>query len=126
MSKFKSHHEQSNIIDSDFCLATKIKEKNMISSNCDRKYDVIELKNVTNILQELNIKYWLDYGTLLGSYRNKKIINHDPDLDVSILFEKKNLIVRCYVNDYHRTIILYIIRLTNIFVYIQKTILNLQ
>jgi len=89
MSKFKSHHEQSNIIDSDFCLATKIKEKNMISSNCDRKYDVIELKNVTNILQELNIKYWLDYGTLLGSYRNKKIINHDPDLDISILFEKE-------------------------------------
>lgn len=60
MSKFKSYHEQSNIIDSDFCLATVIKEKNLILSNCDRKYDVIELKNVTNILQELNIKYWLD------------------------------------------------------------------
>ena len=89
MSKFKHHHEQSQIIDSDFCLATAIKEKNMIRSNCDRKYDIIELKNVTNILQELNIKYWLDYGTLLGAYRNKKVINHDHDLDLSILFEKE-------------------------------------
>jgi len=97
MSKFKSHQEQSNIIDSDFCLATTIKEKNMIRSNYNRKYDVIELKSVTNILQELNIKYWLDYGTLLGEYRNKKVINHDCDLDISILFEKEkfNSVMLC-------------------------------
>lgn len=89
MSKFKSHYEQFNIIDSDFCLADKIKEKNMIRSNCDRKYDVIELKNVTNILQDLNIKYWLEFGTLLGAHRNKKVIHYDYDLDIGILFEKE-------------------------------------
>ena len=89
MSKFKSHQEQSNINGSDFCLATTIKDKNVIRSNCDRKYDIIELKNVTNILQELNIKYWLDYGTLLGAYRNKKVITYDCDLDISILFDKE-------------------------------------
>lgn len=89
MSKFKHHHEQSQIIDSDFNLATSIKSKNVILSEADRTFDIIELKKLTNILQNLNIKYWLDYGTLLGAYRNKKVIKHDHDLDVSILFDKE-------------------------------------
>jgi len=89
MSKFKSHQEQSNIIDSDFRLACLASAMYKILSNCDRKYDIIELKNVTDIFHELNIKYWLEYGSLLGAYRNKKVIKHDPDIDVSILFEKE-------------------------------------
>ena len=74
MSKFKSHQEQSNINGSDFCLATTIKEKNVIFSDVDRKFDVIELEKLTNILQNLGVKHWIDYGTLLGAYRNKKVI----------------------------------------------------
>lgn len=89
MSKFKNYEDQKHIKDSDFNIATEIKSKNVIFSDVDRKYDVIELKNVTNILRELNIKYWIDYGTLLGAYRNKKVINHDYDLDISILFDKE-------------------------------------
>ncbi len=89
MSKFKSHTEQQQIIGSDFNLATEIKSKNVVFSNVDRTFDIVELKKLTNILQDLNIKYWIDYGTLLGAYRNKKVIKHDFDLDLSILFEKE-------------------------------------
>ena len=89
MSKFKNYEDQVKIIGSDFNIATEIKSKNVIFSNVDRKFDIIELKKLTNILQNLNIKYWLDYGTLLGAYRNKKVIKHDYDLDVSILFDKE-------------------------------------
>lgn len=89
MSKFKNYEEQKHIKDSDFNIATEIKSKNVIFSDVDRKFDIIELKKLANILQNLNIKYWLDYGTLLGAYRNKKVIKHDYDLDVSILFDKE-------------------------------------
>jgi len=88
MSKFKTHQEQIEIIGSDFNLATMIKSKNVIAG-VDRTFDVIELKKLTNILQDFGIKYWLDYGTLLGAYRDKKVIKYDHDLDVSILFEKE-------------------------------------
>lgn len=89
MSKFKSHIEQQQIIGSDFNLATTIKSKNVILSEVDRTFDIIELKKLTNILQKLDIKHWIDYGTLLGAYRNKKVIKHDFDIDLSILSEKE-------------------------------------
>ena len=89
MSKFKNYEEQKHIKDSDFNIATEIKSKNVIFSDVDRKFDVIELEKLTNILQNLGVKHWIDYGTLLGAYRNKKVIKHDYDLDLSILFEKE-------------------------------------
>lgn len=89
MSKFKNHADQQKIVGSDYNLASSIKEKNVIFSETDRTFDIIELKKLTNILQDIGIKYWLDYGTLLGAYRNNRVIKHDYDLDLSILFEKE-------------------------------------
>jgi glycerol-3-phosphate cytidylyltransferase len=89
MSKFKHYEEQKLIKHSDFNLATTIKFKNVILSEVDRTSDIVELKKLTNILQKLDVKHWIDYGTLLGSYRNKKVIKHDFDIDLSILFEKE-------------------------------------
>jgi glycerol-3-phosphate cytidylyltransferase len=105
MSKFKHHHEQQLIEKSDYCLASRIKEKQIVLNSTDRKQDIIELKKLTTFFDKLNIKYWIDYGTLLGSYRKNKVIKHDHDLDISILFEKEKfnseLVCETLSSDYY-------------------------
>ena len=44
-------------------------------------------KAVTNLLNELNIKWFVSDGTLLGWYRHRAMIPHDYDLDLVILEE---------------------------------------
>ncbi|XP_077994695.1 ribitol 5-phosphate transferase FKRP-like isoform X2 [Glandiceps talaboti] len=43
------------------------------------------LKSTTNFLEEMNVTYWLDYGTLLGAVRNGDVMRHDYDGDISII-----------------------------------------
>lgn len=40
--------------------------------------------NLTGLLQDHEIPYWLHGGTLLGSYRHKTVIPHDVDADIGI------------------------------------------
>jgi phosphorylcholine metabolism protein LicD len=35
-------------------------------------------------LKEINIFYWLEYGTLLGVVRDNKFIKHDSDIDIGL------------------------------------------
>ncbi len=42
------------------------------------------LKDTKEILDKHNITFWLDWGVLLGAVREKKIIDWDDDLDLSI------------------------------------------
>lgn len=42
------------------------------------------LREVTDILTENDIPYWLDYGTLLGAVRRGGFISKDSDADISI------------------------------------------
>lgn len=46
---------------------------------------VKNLRELKEILDTLDIKYWLDWGTLLGAVRNGKIIKWDADIDFGIM-----------------------------------------
>ena len=41
------------------------------------------LENLNLAFEELNMSYWLAFGTLLGAVREKNIISHDLDLDIA-------------------------------------------
>ena len=43
------------------------------------------LKDVIDIFDKHNIRYWLDFGTLLGIVRENRILPWDDDMDISIL-----------------------------------------
>ncbi|MCL0021155.1 LicD family protein, partial [Providencia rettgeri] len=43
------------------------------------------LSLLRNYLTNSDISYWLEYGSLLGAVREKKIISHDYDIDIGIL-----------------------------------------
>ena len=49
-----------------------------------RKDAYLLLKRTVTMLNELNIPYVIDYGTLLGAYREKGYIQGDDDVDVSV------------------------------------------
>jgi phosphorylcholine metabolism protein LicD len=54
------------------------------------------LNDVTDILDKYNVKYWLDFGTLLGIVRENRILPWDDDMDISI-FEQDFEIMRTKV-----------------------------
>ena len=44
----------------------------------------VMLKRITDLFEELGIEYILDFGTLLGVIREKRLLPWDTDLDISI------------------------------------------
>jgi phosphorylcholine metabolism protein LicD len=48
---------------------------------------------IDDAFKELNIEYWLEFGTLLGAVREKDFIGHDEDIDLglfSVNYNKDN------------------------------------
>ena len=58
-----------------------------------KKYGLPCLEKFNSIMDEANIKYWVDFGTLLGIYRDGKFIDHDFDIDLGM-----------YAKDYNKDI----------------------
>ena len=48
------------------------------------------LNEFTSFLDKNNIKYFLDYGTLIGAARHKGFIPWDDDLDISKIRKEYN------------------------------------
>lgn len=64
---------------------TSDNEQKVITDNIKLHPLRIELlKTLSRIFNSDNIGYWIDQGTLLGSYRNGKFIARDSDVDLAI------------------------------------------
>jgi len=49
-----------------------------------KKYGVEVLEKFQIIMKSINVDFWLEFGTLLGAYREKDFIVHDDDIDVGL------------------------------------------
>jgi len=60
------------------------------------------LGKIKKILDKHNIEYWLDEGTLLGAVREKKLIEWDHDIDLSIWYKDLSKITPLF-DEMHKT-----------------------
>ena len=58
------------------------------------------LTRVGNVFENNTKDYWLDYGTLLGYVRERKIIKGDLDLDFGVIMEDKSKSLQKYLEEY--------------------------
>lgn len=66
-----------------FCDIRKCRQaKDVLRSNQLKVLDL--LKTVCNIAEENDLVYWIDFGTLLGSYRHGGFVPWDKDGDISM------------------------------------------
>lgn len=49
------------------------------------------LENLFNTAKKCNVSIWLEFGTLLGAYRNKDFISHDLDIDTGMYADEYTL-----------------------------------
>lgn len=68
-------------------MSKKHIERARVVNEAFKKEAVNVLKLYSDAMISNNIKFWIDYGTLLGYYREKDFIKHDFDLDTSAWFE---------------------------------------
>lgn len=59
-------------------------------NDCCKNIILDTLQYLCKKLEDNNIHYWLDYGTLLGAIRDKKFIPWDRDADIGILEEDED------------------------------------
>lgn len=68
-------------------VGTKFRNKKM--AKAFHKYGLETLMLADKIMRSHNAQMFLDYGTLLGAYRDKNFIAHDFDLDVGVLSSQR-------------------------------------
>lgn len=52
------------------------------------------LFTVVDVLENLNIKYSVVFGTLLGIYRDGELIEHDTDVDLAVWLQDEDKIIK--------------------------------
>lgn len=57
------------------------------------------LRQIKLSLDSNNCFFWLDFGTLLGAYREKDFIKHDLDLDIGAFYKDAKLIRETLLNN---------------------------
>lgn len=88
--------------------------KNSDFVNTAEKQKILFLKNITEILEENKIDYWIEFGTLLGYVREKRLLPWDPDIDIVVLnlnkvktlkneINKRGLVIESEHNNYFST-----------------------
>ena len=55
-----------------------------------------ELYNISQLFIDNNIKHWLDWGTLLHAYRDKKLKVKDNDLDLGVLRQDYDKVLKVF------------------------------
>jgi len=71
----------------------KAKKNKYILNGKNGKIALKLLNDITNILDEHKVKYWLDFGTLLGVVRENRILPWDDDIDISIFEEDEKVML---------------------------------
>lgn len=51
------------------------------------KLAIKNLREVKETFEKFGVKYWLDWGTLLGAIREQKLIQWDHDIDIGVMEE---------------------------------------
>lgn len=73
-------------------------------SEAFHKEGVVILGDLVNVLNKEDIRFWIDYGTLLGYHRDKDFISHDTDIDIGAFMEDVNRIKYILENNGFRLI----------------------
>jgi len=51
------------------------------------------LLEVKEVLDKVGVEFWIDFGTLLGFYRQGDFLETDPDIDIGVKVECRNTVV---------------------------------
>lgn len=68
-------------------LLSRYYQHHAVSLGLESEEEVVEfLYSVSKVLDEMNVDYWIEGGTLLGAVRDGKLIPWDHDLDLGMKF----------------------------------------